>query len=76
MLMDDRPDDPDTAPRRTRRSTWSRRIAIGLLVVFAMFVLFNLVTVLVLAYRSVVEGEADSHESNGRVASGVLSPAS
>ena len=39
-----------------RRAVWSRRVAIGLLVAFAMFVLFNLVTVLVLAYRSVVEG--------------------
>jgi hypothetical protein len=56
--MDHRPDDPDTAPpAETRRSTWSRRIAIGLLVIFALFVLFNLVTVLVLAYRSVVEGQ-------------------
>ena len=58
--MDDRPDEPEPAPGEhadRRRATWSRRIAVVVLVAFAMFVLFNLVAVLVLAYRSVVEGQ-------------------
>jgi hypothetical protein len=58
--MNDRaPDEPDPMPSGgdDRRATWSRRIAIGVLVVFAMFVVFNIVTVLVLAYQSVVEAQ-------------------
>ncbi|HET9344632.1 MAG TPA: hypothetical protein VFO05_02935 [Candidatus Limnocylindrales bacterium] len=58
--MDEHPvDKPDRGPvdPAARRAVWSRRAAVGILVAFAMFVLFNLVTVLVLAYRSVVEGQ-------------------
>jgi hypothetical protein len=58
--MDEHPvDKPGRGPTDPagRRAVWSRRVAIGILVAFAMFVLFNLVTVLVLAYRSVVEGQ-------------------
>ena len=57
--MDDRPDKSDPTPSgaNDRRAVWSRRAAIALLVAFGMFVLFNLVAVLVLAYRSVMQGE-------------------
>ena len=57
--MDDRPDEPKPTPSNSddRRALWSRRVAIVILVGFGMFVLFNLVAVLVLAYRSVVQGQ-------------------
>jgi len=57
--MDDRPDEPKPTPSGAdgRRALWSRRLAIALLVAFGMFVLFNLVAVLVLAYRSVMQGQ-------------------
>ena len=58
--MDDRPDESKPVQGEHpdgRRATWSRRLAVVVLVAFAMFVLFNLVAVLVVAYRSVVEGQ-------------------
>jgi len=39
-----------------RRSVWSRRVAIGLLVTFAAFVLLNVAVVLALLFRSVAPG--------------------
>ena len=60
--MNDRPaDEPESPPAATdpagRRAVWSRRIALGVLVAFGMFLLWNVVTVLLLAWRSVMEGQ-------------------
>ena len=55
------PDEPDSPTAATdpsgRRAVWSRRLAIGVLVAFGMFLLWNVVTVLLLAYRTVIEGQ-------------------
>ena len=60
-MNDPVPDEPDTPTAATdpagRRAVWSRRIAVGVLVAFGMFLLWNVVTVLLLAWRSVVEGQ-------------------
>ena len=55
----DRPHDAqpgDADDRDTRRSLWERRIAIAVLVTFGAFVLFNLVTVLVMVYTGAMRG--------------------
>jgi hypothetical protein len=52
-MTDERPDpgEPDDVPDRRRRRM-SRWVAIGVLVTFGMFVLWNVVTVLVLVYSN------------------------
>jgi hypothetical protein len=53
----DRPSTADDSDQTGgRRSVWSRRIAIAVLVTFGAFVLFNAVAVLVLIYSSVSRG--------------------
>ena len=55
----DGPPDADARPRQEtddRRSVWSHRIAVAVLVTFAAFVLFNFVTVLVMVYTSATRG--------------------
>ena len=57
----DRPSDADPdahadVGKGGRRSVWSRRVAITLLVTFAAFVLLNVAVVLALALRSVAHG--------------------
>jgi hypothetical protein len=39
-----------------RRSAWSRRVAIALLVTFAAFVVLNVAVVLALVFRSIAPG--------------------
>jgi hypothetical protein len=39
-----------------RRSVWSRRVAIAVLVTFAAFVLLNVAVVIALLYRSIAPG--------------------
>jgi hypothetical protein len=65
-VTDDRDDQGDRPPEAQtgdgerdgdhRRSVWERRIAIGVLVTFAAFVLFNLVTVLTMLYSGATRG--------------------
>lgn len=55
----DRPADADPGAEvgdRGRRSVWSRRVAIALLVAFGGFVLLNVAVVLALVFRSVAPG--------------------
>jgi hypothetical protein len=55
----DGPPDVDARPAPEtddRRSVWSHRIAVVVLVTFAAFVLFNLATVLVIAFASATRG--------------------
>ena len=55
----DGPPDADARPgneRDDRRSVWSHRLAIAVLVTFAAFVLFNAVTVLVMLYQGATRG--------------------
>ncbi len=59
----DRPSDADAhadahadAGEGGRRSVWSRRVAIALLVTFGAFVLLNVAVVLALLFRSVAPG--------------------
>jgi hypothetical protein len=52
---DDR-DHPPDEPATGRRSAWSRRIAIAVLVTFGALVLFNAVTVLVLLLSTASRG--------------------
>ena len=49
-MTDDEPVDPELPPEDSdgRRTRWSRWVAIAVLVTFGMFVLWNVVTVLVL----------------------------
>ena len=57
-MTDDDPEEPgqpDDAPG-DRRRRWSRWVAIAVLVTFGMFVLWNVVTVIVLIYSSVAPG--------------------
>ena len=60
-MNDQPPDEPDLPTVATdpagRRAVWSRRIALGVLVAFGMFLLLNVVVVLLLAWRSVMEGQ-------------------
>ena len=60
-MNDHPPDEPESPTAATdptgRRAVWSRRIALGVLVAFGMFLLWNVVTVLLLAWRSVMEGQ-------------------
>jgi len=60
-MNDQASDEPDTPTTATdpagRRPVWSRRVAIGLLVTFGMFLLLNVVIVFLLAWRSVIEGQ-------------------
>ena len=59
---DDQRDGPPDAGARPepepadRRSVWSHRIGVAVLVTFAGFLLFNLVTVLVMVYTSAAHG--------------------
>jgi hypothetical protein len=53
---DDDRDHPTDDPVPGRRSVWSHRIALGLLVVFAAFVIFNAVTVLAMIYANAAHG--------------------
>lgn len=46
----------DANDRDGRRSLWERRIAIAVLVTFGAFVLFNVVTVLVMVYTGAMRG--------------------
>ena len=55
----DRASDPDAhadVDGGGRRSVWSRRIAVALLVTFAAFVLLNVAVVLALVLRSAAHG--------------------
>jgi hypothetical protein len=52
---DDRNQPPDE-PAPGRRSVWSHRVALGVLVVFAAFVIFNAVTVLAMIYANAAHG--------------------
>ena len=56
-LAPDERDSPTASDPTGRRAVWSRRLAIGVLVAFGMFLLWNVVTVLLLAYRTVIEGQ-------------------
>lgn len=60
-MNDQASDEPDSPPTATdpagRRAVWSRRVALGLLVTFGMFLLLNVVIVFLLAWRSVIEGQ-------------------
>jgi hypothetical protein len=53
-MTDDEPANPGERPdgANRRRDRWSRWVAIGVLVTFGMFLLWNVVTVLVLVYSS------------------------
>ena len=57
-VTDDEPVDPEApgAAPGGRRRRWSRWIAIAVLVTFGMFVLWNVVTVLVLIYSNLAPG--------------------
>jgi hypothetical protein len=49
-------DRPTDEPVDGRRSIWSRRVALAVLLTFGAFVLFNAVTVLVLVLSSASRG--------------------
>jgi hypothetical protein len=53
-MTDDEPADPARPPDSPdgRRRRWGRWVAIGVLVTFGMFVLWNAVTLLVLIYSN------------------------
>jgi hypothetical protein len=57
-MTDDEPADPSQPPDAPdgRRQRWSRRVAIVVLITFGMFVLWNVVTVLVLIFSNVAPG--------------------
>jgi hypothetical protein len=55
--MSDRPTNPPPEEAGTdRREIWSRRIALGVMLAFATFVILNLVVVLALVYSSAIRG--------------------